>query len=68
MKALHELFGIVKIFILDGQFCKPEEPEVAWTQVWTIGWLRELCHLEALNFGGTISCHVNSGMIHVNPH
>jgi hypothetical protein len=65
---LHELIGIVKKFVLDNLFCKPEEPEVAWTQVWTIGWLLELRHLQALNFGDTTSCCVNSGIIHANPH
>jgi hypothetical protein len=65
---LHELIGIVKNFILDGLFCKPEESKVAWNQVRTIGWLRESRHLQALNFGDTISCCVNSGIIHVNPH
>jgi hypothetical protein len=65
---LHELISIVKNFILDGLFCKPEEPEVAWTQVRAMGWLRESRHLQALNFGDTISCCVNSGILHVNPH
>jgi hypothetical protein len=66
--VLYELIGIVKNFILDGLFCKPEEPEVAWTQVRILGWLRESRHLQALNFSDTISCCVNSGVIHVNPH
>jgi hypothetical protein len=68
MQVLHELIGIVKNFILDGLLCKPEGPELAWTQVRTIGWLEESDHLQALNFGDTISCCVNSGIIHVNPH
>jgi hypothetical protein len=65
---LHELIGIVNNFILYGLFCKFEELEVAWTQVRTICCLREWRHLQALNFGDTISCCVNSGIIHVNPH
>jgi hypothetical protein len=65
---LHELIGVVKSFMLDDLFCKPEEPEVAWTQIRTIGWLRESRHLQALNFGDTTSSCVNSGIIHVNPH
>jgi hypothetical protein len=65
---LHALIGIVKNFIMDGLFCKPEEPEVAWTQVRTIGWLRESRHLQVLDFGDTISCCVNYDIIHVNPH
>jgi hypothetical protein len=65
---LHELIGIVKNFILDDRFCKPEELEVAGTQVRTVGRLQESRHLQALNFGYTISCCVNSGIIHVNPH
>jgi hypothetical protein len=64
---LHELIGIVKNVILDGLFCKSEELEVAWTQIRTTGWLWESRHLQALNFGVTISCCVNSGIIHVNP-
>jgi hypothetical protein len=66
--VLYELIGIVKNFILDGLFCKPEEPEVAWTQVRTLGWLLESHHLQALNVGDAISCCVNSGIIRVNPH
>jgi hypothetical protein len=65
---LHELIGIVKNFILESLFCKPEELEVTSTQVRTMGWLPELPHLQGLNFSDTISCCLNSGIIHVNSH
>jgi hypothetical protein len=65
---LRELIRIVKIFITDGLFYKSEELEVTWAQVRTMGWLRESNHLQAPNFGDAISCCVNSGIIHVDPH
>jgi hypothetical protein len=47
---------MVQNFILNGLFCKPEELEIEWTQILTIGWLPESRHFQALDFGDTISC------------
>jgi hypothetical protein len=40
----------MKLLILQDSFQHLEEPKVAWTRVWRIGWVRQSCNVMLVEF------------------